>query len=317
MEQINFGSGSLKNIPVLGNKREHRVQVIQSIHALVNKCRWEAKNALNPWARGQKKETYGFKSLRAAPKVPELVPFERDLFEMAKNIKYNNQRGKRSELQRRLMKDVAAIKKQTNVIVASDKTSNFYLVDTNSYRNMINRDIQKVYRKAGDEVEKDMNEKGKVIATKLELEDRIFATQKRQASITVKDHKSSFPNTVETRLINPTKAELGRVSKQKLDKVLTELRRATGLSQWRNDVAVVNWFNSLERKENLKFIELDIVQFYPSISKELFTLALDWAASIVDISEEDRELYLHTKQSLLVNDGCTWVKKGPIKLCQH
>ena len=96
--------------------------------------------------------------------------------------------------------------------------------------------------------------------------------KKRQATITVKDHKSSFPNTVETRLINPTKAELGRVSKQKQDKVLTELSRATGLSQWRNDLAVVNWFNSLERKENLKFIELDIVQFYPSITKELFTL---------------------------------------------
>ena len=126
----------------------------------------------------------GFKSLRAAPKVPELVPFEKELFEMVKNIKYNDQRGKRSKLQRRLLKDVATIKKQTKVIVASDKTSNFCLVDTNSYRNMINRDIQKVYRKAGDEEEKDINEKAKVIATKLELEDRIFATQKRQASIT-------------------------------------------------------------------------------------------------------------------------------------
>ena len=126
--------------------------------------------------------------------------------------------------------------------------------------------------KAGDEEEKDINEKAKVIATKLELEDRIFATQEEAGHHHCEDHKSSFPNTVETRLINPTKAELGRVSKQKLDKVLTELRRATGLSQWRNDLAVVNWFNSLERKENLKFIELDIVQFYPSITKELFTL---------------------------------------------
>ena len=64
----------------------------------------------------------GFKSLRAAPKVPELVPFEKELFEMVKNIKYNDQRGKRSKLQRRLLKDVATIKKQTKVIVACDKT---------------------------------------------------------------------------------------------------------------------------------------------------------------------------------------------------
>ena len=48
-------------------------------------------------------------------------------------------------------------------------------------------------------MEKGINEKGKVIATKLELEDRIFATEKRQASITVKDHKdNNFPNSVET-----------------------------------------------------------------------------------------------------------------------
>ena len=67
---------------------------------------------------------------------------------------------------------------------------------------------------------------------------------------------------------------------------------------------------SLEDKKNLRFIELDIVSFYPSISSELFNLALVWAASFEEISEEDRELFAYTNMSILVHNGTTWVKKG-------
>ena len=309
LDKLNFGT-SLKNIPVPDNKKEHRIQTISSTHILVNKCRWAASIALNPRVNGSKKETYGFRSTRAPPKVPELIPFEKKLFEMVKNIKYEDPKKPKSELQRKLAKDVTKIKKEPKVIVASDKTSNYYLVEPETYKNMLNRDIQKVYKKAGPEVEEEMNKKGKVMSCKLDIEDRVFATQKRQAVITVKDHKDSFPNSPETRLINPTKVELGKVSKQKLSKILTQLRVKTKLTQWKNDLAVIDWFNSLEGKEKLRFIELDIVSFYPSISKELFTLALEWAATWVEISDDDKELFLYTKMSILVNDGISWVKKG-------
>ena len=311
VDKLNFGTSG-KNIPVLDNKQEHRIQTISSTHILVNKCRWAASIALAPKVNGHKKETYGFRSTKASPKVPELVPFEKKLFEMVKNIKYKDPKRPKSELQRKLGKDVASIKSETRVIVASDKTSNFYLVEPETYKNMLNRDIQKVYKKAGPEVEEEMNQKGKVIATKLEIEDRVFATQKKQCVITLKDHKDTFPNSPETRLINPTKGDLGKVSKQKLAKIITQLRKKTNLTQWKNDTAVLEWFNALEGKERLRFIELDIVSFYPSISKELFTLALDWAASLVEISEEDKELFIYTKMSILVNDNTSWVKKGDV-----
>ena len=57
----------MKNIPVPNNKREHKVQTIQSVHTFVNKCRWEAKTALKPFGK-EKKETWGFRSTKAAPK---------------------------------------------------------------------------------------------------------------------------------------------------------------------------------------------------------------------------------------------------------
>ena len=147
MKQLNFGT-SLKNIPVLDNKKEHRIQTISSTHILVNKCRWAAKVALAPKVKGQKKEHFGFRSTKASPKVPELVPFEKKLHEMVKNIKYSDPKRPKSELQRKLAKDVSKIKGETKVIVASDKTSNYYLVEPEAYRSMLNRDIQKVYKKA-------------------------------------------------------------------------------------------------------------------------------------------------------------------------
>ena len=258
------------------------------------------------------KETYGFRSIEAAKKVPEFVPFEKRLFEIVKNIKYKDPKRPKPELQRKLAKDVANIRKEKKVIVASDKTSNYYLVEKEEYTNMIEKDIQKVYKKASDNTEEEMNKKGKVIATKLEIDNRVFATQKRPAVISLKDHKETFPNSPETRLINPTKAELGRVSKQKLAKIVSQIKVKTNLTQWKNDLAVIDWFNSLEDKKNLRFIELDIVSFYPSISQELFNLALDWASTFEEISEEDKELFLYARMSILVHDGTTWVKKGDV-----
>ena len=148
MEQVNFGT-SMKNIPVPNNKREHKVQTIQSVHAFVNKCRWEAKKALKPFGK-ETKETWGFRSTKAAPKVTELVQFERKLYELVKNIKYKDPKRPKPALQRKLAKDVASIKKQDKVIVASDKTSNYYLVDKRTYTDMIGKEVHKNYQKASD-----------------------------------------------------------------------------------------------------------------------------------------------------------------------
>ena len=55
-------------------------------------------------------------------------------------------------------------------------------------------------------------------ATKLELDDRIDVTAQKQAFITLKDHKPNFRNNPTCRLINPTKPEIGKISKQILEK---------------------------------------------------------------------------------------------------
>ena len=73
---------------------------------------------------------------------------------------------------------------------------------------------------------------------------------------------------------------------------------------------MVEWFKNLEEKEKLSFIVFDIVNYYPSISLELLKKALDWAKGFTDISDEEVEIIMKTKNSLLIMNGENWTKKG-------
>ena len=111
------------------------------------------------------------------------------------------------------------------------------------------------------------------------------------------------------RLINPTKQELGRVSKQKLEKIVKVVKDKSGLQLWKNTSAVITWFESLPNKDQLKFIQFDICEFYPSISEQLIRKAIQFAENYVVISDEDKNLFFHTKKSFLFNNKQPWIKK--------
>ena len=94
-------------------------------------------------------------------------------------------------------------------------------------------------------------------------------------------HKDNFPNNVKCRLINPAKSNVGKISQQLLQKINSEIRVKLGLQQWRSTTDTLNWFKNLRNKTRLKFLQLDIVDFYPSITEELFNDALDFASQTV------------------------------------
>ena len=101
-------------------------------------------------------------------------------------------------------------------------------------------------------------------------------TSKQDCFLTLKDHKPNFSNNPKCRLINPTKANLGRVAKQKLQKIVENVKKKTKLMQWKNTSAVIGWFENLSNpNKKLTFIEFDIVDYYPSITKELFDKAIN------------------------------------------
>ena len=66
---------------------------------------------------------------------------------------------------------------------------------------------------------------------------------------------------------------------------------------------MITWFKKIESKSSSSFIKFQIVDFYPSISKELF------AKSIAPIQDKFIETILHSRKALSFNKNDVWVKK--------
>ena len=57
------------------------------------------------------------------------------------------------------------------------------------------------------------------------------------------------------------------------------------------------------------FLSFDIVEFYPSISKELLDNVLNWAKSLTSISDNDITIIQHAHKSLIFMGVTPWVKQ--------
>ena len=112
------------------------------------------------------------------------------------------------------------------------------------------------------------------------------------------------------RLLNPTKPELGRISKKKLENIVKVVTSETRANLWKNTQAVITWFEGISNKSNAVFIQFDVCDFYPSIYETLLNKALDYASEFVDISDEDREIILQARKTYLFHQETPWTKKS-------
>ena len=112
----------------------------------------------------------------------------------------------------------------------------------------------KTYKKASDQLVGRLDAQSARIAERLNLDGRMEKLAKKEAFITLKDHKATFSDHPTRRLINPTKSEIGVISKQILDEINTSIINSTRINQWKNTSSVLQWFNSLENKERLSFM---------------------------------------------------------------
>ena len=132
---------------------------------------------------------------------------------------------------------------------------------------------------------------------------------KKPAYITLKDHKNRFDKNPKCRLINPAKSEIGLISKIILDKINAKVRQSQKLNQWKNTTDVLHWFKNLRDKSKSKFIKFDIVEFYPSITKQLLAKAIQFASQYADISDDDKNIIMHCRKCLLFDESDIWCKK--------
>ena len=168
--------------------------------------------------------------------------------------------------------------------------------------------IQKV-KKASTKLEKRINTAGKKFAKDKNLLDKMEINAKNECFITLKDHKENFLNNPKTRLINPAKNEIGRISKIILDKINKELTEKLNINQWKSNVSVLDWFKAIENKHECTFTVFDIEQFYPSIKESVLLKALDFAKKHTKVLNKDIDVIRHSRRSLLFNQGETWVKR--------
>ena len=268
--------------------------------------RWKAFHHDNPNTNSEKnKKTYGFNSPHAPPQNEHLKSFESAMYDMVQNLQSKRSL---SEFQRRLANDTKAIKESPNLLVYADKTTNLYSLNSDQYNKLLSENITTTYKKVSSTSAKSIDIEAKKIATKLELSDRIETTAQKDAYLTLKDHKKRFIQDPKCRLINPTKSEIGMISKQILDNINTNVRNAKQLNQWTNTSDVISWFEQIKDKKKAKFIKFDIVEFYPSITQELLIKAIEFAKQFTNISKSDIDIIFHCRKCILFSNKNTWIK---------
>ena len=88
----------------------------------------------------------------------------------------------------------------------------------------------------------------KKIAQKLEIDERVEKMQETEAFLTIKDHKEGFPHTLSFRLINPSKSDIGKISKSLLHSINENILKQTNVNQWRNTPQGITWFKNIKSK---------------------------------------------------------------------
>lgn len=317
MDNANI-SYSLKNIP-LPTQSAYMNALVPKVTSFIQRLRFRTYYYLESLKKknendseddeeeeGERKEYYGFGTTKSAPNIPALSAFENDLYSLISNLTF---RKDKNSFQTKLLDDVDTINKSADAFVLADKTNNVYRVSADTYKKLLTENITTHYKKDIEQTESKINHNAKVICDRLNMSDRVQRIPPKQAFITIKDHKDDFKNNTKCRLINPMKSEIGRISKIKLQSINKDLRLQLQLNQWINTDDVLNWFGNIQQKSRQSFLNFDIEEFYPSITERLFKDALDFAALHTVIPEEDRQIFMNARDSLLHSRGVNWVKR--------
>ena len=95
----------------------------------------------------------------------------------------------------------------------------FYKLDVPEYERLLEANETKTYQKADKKLLRKIDKEARTITKKFNVDDRVESTAVKEAFITLKDHKENFQNKPTCRLINPSKPEIGCISKQILEEI--------------------------------------------------------------------------------------------------
>ena len=306
---------SVKNIPI-PSENNYLKNMLHATEQFLGRLRWRVFYFDRDDKKDEEtihKETFGFNTSNKPPPHKDLAAFENDLFDTIPKITFNR---RKSLFQQTLTKDTNEIKRSNRLIIPADKTRNMYEMNTKTYSRLLHDNITKHYKRTSPSTKLTIDKEAKSLASHIELEDRIECIAPAEAFITIKDHKDNFPNNPTCRLINPAKSELGIISKHYLQDINQRIRAITKLEQWQNTKAVISWFtkhninSNNNKRRTTTFMQLDITDFYASISEELFDKAVTFAKTYTHFPTATTDIIKNARQSLLFQGDSTWVKKS-------
>ena len=299
---------SLKNIP-FPSYHVFQLALTEKIVDFVKRLRWKAFFYLDSCKNTDdvKKDVYNLKSQNTPPNNRLLDSFETDLFKLIKMVKFKKVR---NNFQMKLSQDIKEVKKSNYIWVKSDKSKNIYKIKPSKYQEILKSNITNNYEIDYNNTIEQINKDTSNFASRLQIEDRLGKFIKKDAYILFKDHKPNFENKLPTRLINPSKTELGRISKFIIQNIVNSVKKANHCNLWENSYETIEWFRRIKNKSKATFIQFDIIDFYPSITKNILIDSINYARKYIDITIEQYEIILACRKTVLKNNDSTWVKNG-------
>ena len=98
---------------------------------------------------------------------------------------------------------------------------------------------------------------------------------------------------MQSRLINPSNTELGKVSKNIIQNIVTNVKKANYSNIWENSNDTFEWFRKIKNKSKAIFMQFDIIDYYPYITKKTLIDSINYA-----------------RKTVLKNNRPTWIKRG-------
>ena len=145
--------------------------------------------------------------------IEEIKEFEDGMTKIIQKVKFKNIE---CQFQENLNEDIKSIKSDNRLFVKADKSTNFYKLEATKYNQLLHDNITKTYKKAENNHLNTIDDKAKTITEKLRIDDRVETTATKETFVTLKDNKDNFENKPTCRLINPSKQEIGKISKKSL-----------------------------------------------------------------------------------------------------
>ena len=96
-----------------------------------------------------------------------------------------------------------------------------------------------------------------------------------------------------------------KVNKFTEQNFIIKIQKITHINLWKNSNDTIEWFRN---KSKTTFIQFDMIEFYPSMTKIVIIDSSIYAKKYVEITDEQYQIILACRKTILKNNESTWVK---------